>query len=398
MRDPGPLATQPRIQNSGFGWEEGGKRSDDGNVQRHMDNVRERQAYNMKTIGGTRNHGFGNEESAPPEVYVDEKGQYGVAPQYVDEVAVVDSHRAGGSQSVGLLGKGRAQQVKSAEEMARASAARRAAIAAASSIQTAPAEKRAPLSRTHSLSKDSRQSARPPTTGPSTTHQVPSLPNNATDNLPPPIGTSRSFSRSVSMDSRIYAKPSAISRPPQGLAPIPSQSSQNGLSSSQGSGPAPSQGAIARHNALELEAERRKREGVEQENKALREQMEAMKHLDLKEKSKRQDPSKQGESTHDLRQQMEEFKQKYFTAIGEANSIRRRLDAVSFTMRSMLAVVDPRTGQSHRARTDRQAAGRVAKSTSGERSCTQRQGARIPHPQSSGGTISPSISIQCDCR
>jgi len=287
-KEPAPLNTEPRAGNSGFGWEFGGKRSIDGNVERHIAAIGERAAY--WSHGKER-----REEEEYPDVVVGKNGKYEFGQDMEDEgEEVVDNHARMG------MGLGTSQsQVRDP----RGAAARREAIAAASASagQTTTIFVRPPLSRSNSASSS-----------PNITRQAAAGPSNPPPPPQPPQKfAQRSLSRSVSAGSH------PVSRPPSRINPLPPIASQSSQSS---------QGSATRRVAIELEEERRKREATEAQLKALQNQL-------LVEKNRIQESRKERETESlgdDPENWMKELQAELYKAKGEAETMRRAQKDVSF--------------------------------------------------------------------
>lgn len=282
-KEPAPLNTEPRAGNSGFGWEFGGKRSIDGNVERHIAAISERAAY--------WSHGHGNErdEEEYPVVVLGEDGRHGFGDG--EEEDVVDNHARTG---VGLVMPNASQQVRDVK----GAQARREAIAAAGAAEAAaPVQAvRAPLSRSNSASSPTGLN-RQVQAGPSNLAQQP-------HHLERPQFVQRSLSRSVSAGAH------PVSRPPSRINPLPPISSQTSQSS---------QGSAARKAVFELEGERRRRETAETQLQAARDQI-------ILEQRLREEKAREEESIHsgdDPERRLKDLQAELWRAKGEAESVRR---------------------------------------------------------------------------
>ncbi|EIW72574.1 hypothetical protein TREMEDRAFT_72810 [Tremella mesenterica DSM 1558] len=280
---PRPLNTEPRAGNTGFGWEFGGKRSIDGNVERHVQAVKDRQVY-----------WNGKEEESYPDITVNAQGQYGLGQGYGEEAEVMDSHARPVMESL--------TEVRKEKGGIKGSAARRAAITLASQ------NSQGYRAQSEEISVPPRIPSVAPVEGRNDNDTVQPLPK---------FNNNRSFSRSVSMGAQVsnrtlYQNHNSL-HPTRTLAPIPSQSSQG--SSSQMPGGSQS-GALTRRTALELEEERRKREKLEQEIRLLRKTGEKSQLA-----SRVEEPV--AESSKDAEKRMKELQAELWRAKGEAESVRR---------------------------------------------------------------------------
>ena len=276
-KEPAPLNTAPRAGNSGFGWEYGGKRSIEGNVARHIAAIDERAAY--------WSHGNRLEEEDDfPDVVVGEDGEYGVGRQEDGHGEVVDKHAKTG-ESLMWDAKGDAE--------------RGGAIEAGSREASRP---------TISRSTSAGPSKLPPQAHPEHQYQ----PQLQKTPLQSQQFIQRPLSRSASDGSRPLPRAQSRTNP---LRPIASQSSQE------------SQGSAARRAAMELDEERRKREAVEAQLQALRDQL-----LDDRDKVKGKERETEGEVTderEDITKRMEELQAELWRAKGEAETMRRAQKDVS---------------------------------------------------------------------
>ena len=276
-KEPAPLNTEPRAGVGGFGWEYGGKRSMEGNVERHIQSIKDRQAYRSH---GPSDLGKTQVEEEYPDVVMTTNGGYGF-----DEGEVLDDHIRTGAK---LEQASQARQTKAA-------VARRDAIAQAEA--------------------NSKKSTDPD----SVQGQDQRFPS-----------SSRVLARSVSAGHHAISK-STKGLGPQ-LSPIPSQSSSK-------TPPLPaSQGSLARKSALELEDERRRREAAEEELSRVRAQVaEYQRQLRLEREAKEREeemraiagpstqkvPEDAEVSKEDLLAKFKDMQDELWKAKGEAETIRR---------------------------------------------------------------------------
>lgn len=297
-KEPGPINTEPRAGKGGFGWEYGGKRSMDENVDRYLAQVNERQAYWGQ--GGSNNQ----DEETYPDVVMNEDGGYGIG---VGEV--VDTHSR---PNIALAAPPKTEQQKKEEEEKRlqAAAARRAAIAQATD-QSAVAGP-GPTTARHFAKTTSVPLHQPQ---PRTFSANPRL-----------------LSRSTSAGHHPVSRPT--SRGP-GLSPIPSQSASQ-------TPPLPaSQGSLARKAALELDQERKKREAVETELQKLRAELEKQRReneehrereamdIDVEEAGPAENKRDEGtEDEAETTRKIEALQASVWSAQGEAQQVRRLQEEV----------------------------------------------------------------------
>ena len=278
---PQPINTEPRAGNSGFGWEYGGKRSIDGNRDRHVAAVNGRAQY-----WSNRENPYGNDDDDDhPDIVMGEGGYEIGGPE------VVDSHHTKTISAAPV----------DLERQSQAAAARRAAISAASQAtredSIPPAVEAGPSHLRANSTTGFRPSAGLPTKFP---------------------GPERTLSRSISAGHQPIQR--SVSRGPPALSPIPSQgtSSRPALPSSQGS--------VARRNALALDEEKQKRLAAEKELAELREEMRKAKSATIEVNVSRMEVDGSEEDavqSEDLQAQVKELQNQLWRAKGEAETIRR---------------------------------------------------------------------------
>jgi len=290
-KEPGPINTEPRAGVGGFGWEHGGKRSMDGNVERYLAQVNDRQAYWQQGNGK-------DQEESYPDVVMTKDGGYGIE---VGEV--VDKHAR---PSMAMAAAPLNDQEKKEEEKKRTqgAAARRAAIAQASQ-QSAVAGP-----------------------GPTTTRNFAKTTSVPIQQPQPQkfSANSRLLARSTSAGHHPVTRPLSRGSAAGALTPIPSEPSSQ-------TPPIPaSQGSLVRKAALELDEERRKREAIEAElEKVKRELQRQQKEHDEQRQKERMDvdvpemasAKEEGENNLDLSEQLERLKSELYRATGEAQQVRR---------------------------------------------------------------------------
>lgn len=269
-RPPGPINTNPRVSNCGFGWEQGGKHA-------------MRLARGLPVNGMAR---FNADEDEPMDVVVDEKGRYGFGSGSADDEPIYDQRKrpelrqmieAAARQSAAAAPR----RPPVAPRQVQGSQARRDAIAAA--LPT-----RAPIQRTTSANAIAGPSS-------GTVGRFPQ----------------RAFTRAASTGSPYGSAGSTRpSRPVNVLPPIGSQGSQPS-----------SQGAASRKAFFELEEERRRREALEAELRNLR----AATRRESMAPSRAELP----EDVEEALQQIEQLRQKLYSAQGEAATAKRNQVAVS---------------------------------------------------------------------
>ena len=283
-KEPAPLNTEPRTSNCGFGWEYGGKRSIEGNVERHVAAISERAAY--------WSHGNGRGEEDYPDIVIGEDGTYELGNEMDGEVEVVDNHaRTGVELARPALSQNQSIDLKGA-------AARREAIAAAANavIDSPP---RASLLRSNSASSfivnPQKDSIKPDLAGQSQLQPRPQL-----------QPAERSLLRSASVGSHQLSHSTLRVDP---LPAIVSQSSQS------------SQGSSARRAAMELAEERQRREAVESQLQSLRNQISVEQR---KEKEKEQERSvDSAKPDEDLENRLKTLQADLWRARGETETMRR---------------------------------------------------------------------------
>jgi hypothetical protein len=292
---PAPLNTEPRAGVGGFGWQEGGKRVVEGNIDRHITSIDERQAYWKGEIAkGTQAQGKKRLTEEYPDVIVKPDGAYGFGE--------------GGGALLHAASQARASE---------GAAARRAAIAAATAnVHKAPEAK--PILQ--SVNPLSQAKAAP---------KADKFPSN-----------DRTLSRSMSAGHHPVARTNSRGFGGQ-MSAIQSQSSSQGqqvLPSSQGS--------LARKTALELDEERRRREAAEEElarlklkvaeqeerilaEREAREREEDRRQLDGQDERGQGASDKPREDDEDMTTKYKQLQEEMWTAKGEAEQVRRKKQEVS---------------------------------------------------------------------
>nr|XP_018999630.1 uncharacterized protein I203_07827 [Kwoniella mangroviensis CBS 8507]OCF63091.1 hypothetical protein I203_07827 [Kwoniella mangroviensis CBS 8507] len=331
-KEPRPINTEPGIRGgTGFGWEEGGKRSFD--IDRHIGNVKRRESY---WNGSGRKGEEEDDESIPIDVIMDGSGKYELinnnrsnSTGSGDEAIITDKRRAQPSmlgESLGLNGSGNGssgismQKRKQSEDAIQAR--RKAMAAAASSVSSEPFSNRQPMSRSNSTSTTNIITSRL-----NNNHQVQ---HQQQTNQDQKFNINRSLSRSVSAGAQIFNRSNANAiAGPSRLPTIPSEpssQSRNGSSengdSREMSAPPMSQGSAARAAAIELEVERRKRQELEAELAALRTQAQAQAQTQAS-RSQRPPHQDEGQSGVDVREKIKELQSQVWAAKGEAEMVRR---------------------------------------------------------------------------
>ncbi|WVW82510.1 hypothetical protein I302_104521 [Kwoniella bestiolae CBS 10118] len=325
-KEPRPINTEPGIRGgTGFGWEDGGKRSFD--VERHIGNVKKREAY-----WGTGNQQAEEEdESIPIDVVMDGSGRYELVNNRSntgsgDEAIITDKRRAQPSmlgESLGLNGSATGIGKPTRKQSEDAIQARRRAMAAATSSNTSsePFSNRQPMSKSNSTSTTNIVTSRL-----SNNNHVQL--QNTNDHK---FNANRSLSRSVSAGAQIFQRSNGHSNAvagPSRLPTIPSEpssqsrngSSENG-NSREVSAPPMSQGSAARAAAIELDIERRKRQELEAELAALRAQAQTQAQPS-RSQVPRQEVEKQVIDSDD-KDKVKELQNQLWAAKGEAEMIRR---------------------------------------------------------------------------
>jgi len=273
-KDPGPINTEPRAAGagSGFGWNvDGGKRSYDGNLDRHLGDERRRNDE-------WRNRN-GIEEEEFPEVVVRKEGGYGFG---ISEVAPPAS-----------------------QNTAKGAAARREAIinaSRASSVELGNGNNAiAGLSRLPQ--QQQQQQFKPPQQITPPSNQFPpralARSTSAGHQPPPPRPSSRN---GVSNLATIHSQPQT-----------PSNSQQP-----------PSQGSLVRKTAFELAEEVRKRENAEAEIKALRAEVERVRLENVRPREE----TRMGGGV-DQSGELKKLKEDLWKAVGEGTNMRRAQKDVS---------------------------------------------------------------------
>ncbi|WWD09606.1 hypothetical protein V865_007734 [Kwoniella europaea PYCC6329] len=331
-KEPRPINTEPGIRGgTGFGWEEGGKRSFD--IDRHIGNVKKRESYwNGAGLKGEEE----DDESIPIDVIMDGSGKYELinnnrnnSTGSGDEAIITDKRRAQPSmlgESLGLNGSGNGMSIQKRKQSEDAIQARRKAMAAAAaSVSSEPFSNRQPMSKSNSTS---------------TTNIITSRLSNNNNQVHPhqrthedqKFNANRSLSRSVSAGAQIFNRSNANAiAGPSRLPTIPcepSSQSRNGSSengdSREMSAPPMSQGSAARAAAIELEVERRKRQELEAELAALRTQAQAQAQAQTQaSRSQRPPQQDEGQGGVDVKEKIKELQSKVWAAKGEAEMIRR---------------------------------------------------------------------------
>ncbi|KAK8866120.1 hypothetical protein IAR55_001271 [Kwoniella newhampshirensis] len=272
IREPRPLNTEPRAGGSGFGWEHGGKRSIDGNLERHVEAIKKKEMYWASNAGRRVEE---EDESPPIDVVMDASGRFELGGVGDEGIVITDNRKAQQEALGESLAAVASQSVMPAAKRKPsddAVAARRRAIAesgvAANGNGNGNLPPRPALSRSNSASSGlgtpnalagtSRQLAPPLMVNalqPATTAQK--------------FNSNRALSRSVSAGVQVFNHRTTTAAGPSKLPTIPSQS--EGFSD----GPPPaSQGSAARQAAIELERERQRRQELEAELTRLRLQAE----------------------------------------------------------------------------------------------------------------------------
>ena len=276
-RVPAPLNTTPGVTGTGFGWEHGGKRSMDGNLQRNLQAIEERQTYwygssqqqqdqaqatphahgavNRQAYGqgqgqasSTRRAHFRMPSTGPPIAPIEEEGR------------ILDTHDAHTSDSyhqmpAPVIVPNRNLRAMSEE----AKAARRAAI------------------------RDANASASNSSTTTTTTMQAPR----------PMPAVHRTFSRSASTGSNILHRPTPMAGPSH-LSPIPDISSSQ-TSSQQ------SAGAALRRKQLQLDEAEKREQALMQRLADLEARAQAQEQVQAQAQAQAQDVAA-GPSTYRQRQ------------------------------------------------------------------------------------------------
>lgn len=284
---PQPINTEPLAGNTGFGWEYGGKRSMEGNVQRHVENVKNRHENLSKDTNGLVPQSGGEEEIYQPDVVMGEQGYE------LGENEIVDSHTM---RNIGAPPPAsQAHQIEGA-------AARRAAIAQAS----------------QSFSNDASSIV-----GPSNTRDT----SAGLEVLAPPqkfSAPTRSLSRSISAGH--HPLPTTVAARAQiRFSPIPSEAEGSLLSS---------QGSLARKTAFQLDEEKKRSEALELEVAKLRTQLKARQNAEGTKNRERNDGGmnvnqEDNAVQEELQAKLDELQNQVWKAKGEAETIRRAQREVS---------------------------------------------------------------------
>ena len=219
-KEPAPLRTEPGVKTGGFGWEHGGKRSIDGNVQRHIAQVEQRQAYWQKdeangNVDGTSS-GYSKDDESYPSIVLNKDGGYGL-----EEAEVVDKHT----------------------------------LPPTTLLPVGPRAKTPAEIRREAIQRASRE-------------PLPAIPEpSGSQQTTPFTGCNRTFARSISAGNHPISRTTFKSSAPA-LPTIPS-------SQRASTPPLPaSQGSIARRAALELDDEKRKLEDAQIRIAQLQRQLE----------------------------------------------------------------------------------------------------------------------------
>ena len=270
---PQPINTEPRAGNSGFGWEYGGKRSIEGNFQRHIDNVRKRQEY----WSNNEPNGYASreDESYRPDIVVGENGYE------LGENEVVDSHA---TRNLGLAPPASQSRTKEA------AAARRAAI----------------LQASQSHNEDAGPSN---VAGPS----QPRATSVEAQRYAPQRQPQRAFSRSISAGHHPMTAGLGAVRKGR-LSPIPSEDTGSVASS---------QGSMARKTAIQLEEEKRRSETLEKEISRLKEQLQARRKEETEAVEGRMDIDQAGPGPPEFQARFDQLQNELWKAKGEASTMRR---------------------------------------------------------------------------
>ncbi|WVQ61991.1 uncharacterized protein L199_000124 [Kwoniella botswanensis] len=328
-KEPRPINTEPGIRGgTGFGWEEGGKRSFD--IDRHIGNVKKRESY---WNGSGRKGEEEDDESIPIDVIMGGSGKYELinnnrnnSTGSGDEAIITDKRRAQPfmlGESLGLNGSGNGSSGMSMQKRQQSEdaiqARRKAMAAAAATVSSEPFSNRQPMSKSNSTSTTNIITSRLS----SNNHQQ-------QKNQDQKFNANRSLSRSVSAGAQIFNRSNANAiAGPSRLPTIPSETSsqsRNGSSengdSREMSAPPMSQGSAARAAAIELEVERRKRQELEAELAALRTHAQAQAQTQT---SRSQRPAQQdeGQGGVDVKEKIKELQSQVWAAKGEAEMIRR---------------------------------------------------------------------------
>jgi hypothetical protein len=295
-KDPGPINTEPRAAGagSGFGWNvDGGKRSYDGNLERHIGDERRRNDE-------WRNRQVVPEEEDFPEVVLRKEGGYGLGPS---EAGINNGVPPPASQNTSAAG---------------AAARRQAMISASRSNSTEPANAVAGPSRL-----PQQQVFKQP-------QERPIIP--AKDQFAP-----RTLARSTSAGHQPQP-PRPLSRNGVSHLPVIHSQSQTSTNSQQ---PPASQGSLVRKTAIELEEEKRKREIAEEEIKLLKAEVERIRLESSKAvKVVVNGHSNVTETGIDAGKEMERLKKELWAALGEGNNIRRMQKEVSSNPAGMVVELD----------------------------------------------------------
>lgn len=321
-KEPRPLNTEPRAGGkSTFGFGEGGKHTHPANEIRLVENVRKRKEY-----WGVPRHDDG-EEYDRPAVTVDPTGRYGLVVDHNEEDGygdddVVDLH-APGARTHALTTNG--SFARPIDLGSQAAMARRAAI-------TEAARNLSPIDSNFASSSSNQQGVPRHTGDPA--HPLPRHSTMA--------GPSRVLSRSVSAGNHVLAK--SRQGAPRVLSPVLSQSSANHPPSSQGS--------QLRRSVLELEDERRQREGLEARIKQLNYELAASKPAPRHWANGLPD---NGEEEIPSGHKIKSLQTDLWIAKGEAENMRRAQKEVRFSLlvHSNYPGADNQDSHRHLAETER---------------------------------------------
>ncbi|WVF70270.1 hypothetical protein IAT40_005059 [Kwoniella sp. CBS 6097] len=333
-KEPRPINTEPRVKNCGFGWEEGGKRSIEGNVERHIEAIKKREAY-----WGIQPD---EEESAPPDVVMDGSGRYelGTGMGSGDEAIITDTRRAQPavlSESLGLAGPGNGPRRKATEDAVAARRKAMAVAACATPVQPGapnqgPPPPRQPLSRSNSASSSSRGITPNPQNGFNrsdskcgvTPHTANDLNNHQPQANGQKFGVTRSLSRSQSAGAQIFHhRPGNAVAGPSRLPTIPSQHSPSDIGNNDAGPPPASQGSLARSAAIALEVERKKREELEGELAALKAARANVSDASNARRGQAVNRTEVAGDNGDSEKRIKELQNQVWAAKGEAETMRR---------------------------------------------------------------------------
>jgi hypothetical protein len=302
IKDPGPINTEPRAagQGAGFGWEYGGKRSIDGNLERHLGNVKTKDEY-----WGLNSPAINNkpkEEEDFPDVVLSKNGGYGFSIPDKEKESTHDVMKS---------------------------------VLASQYDVTAAARRRQAIAESQRQVDDPNANA---VAGPSVIDGQRQQPirDNAPGGYSQQQFSARTLSRSVSAGNAqtVQARPQSRNN----VGHLPTIASQPQSSSSE---PVASQGSLARKTAIELDEERRKREAAEKEVERLK--VESQMFKAERERLRRADRTHAGNA---IRSEQEETWRERSTDVNEGavmESTRGELDNASSTERCMRSQISPDT-------------------------------------------------------